>query len=45
LRLATPVSLGPTILRAETAALYGLSVLAAYLAASRPDCKGEKTLV
>ena len=45
LRIATPVSLGPTILRAETAALYGLSVLAAYLAASRPDCKGEKTLV
>ena len=29
LELATPVSLGPTILRAETAAIFGLSVLAA----------------
>ena len=29
LELATPVSFGPTILRAETAAIFGLSVLAA----------------
>ena len=29
LRRATPASFGPTVLRAETAALYGLSVLAA----------------
>jgi 16S rRNA (uracil1498-N3)-methyltransferase len=29
LDIATPVSLGPTILRAETAAIFGLSVLAA----------------
>ena len=29
LALATPVSFGPTILRAETAAIFGLSVLAA----------------
>ena len=28
--IATPVSFGPTILRAETAAIFGLSVLAAY---------------
>ncbi len=33
LSIATPVSLGPTILRSETAALYGISVLAAYRAA------------
>lgn len=30
LKNAIPVSLGPTILRAETAAIYGLSVLAAF---------------
>ena len=29
LKIATPVSFGPTILRAETAAIFGLSVLAA----------------
>jgi RsmE family RNA methyltransferase len=29
LAIATPVSFGPTILRAETAALFGVSVLAA----------------
>ena len=29
LEIATPVSLGPTILRAETAAIYGVAVLAA----------------
>ena len=34
--LATPVSFGPTILRAETAAIFGLSVLAA---ASHSYCK------
>ena len=33
LELATPVSFGPTILRAETAAIFGLSVLAAARAA------------
>ena len=33
LAVATPVSFGPTVLRAETAALFGLSVLAAYIAA------------
>ena len=32
LRRAAPASFGPTVLRAETAALYGLSVLAAVLA-------------
>ena len=31
LKVATPVSLGPTILRAETAAIYGLGVLKAFL--------------
>ena len=30
LEIATPVSFGPTILRAETAAIFGLSVLAAF---------------
>ena len=30
LAVAEPVSLGPTILRAETAAIYGMSVLAAF---------------
>ena len=29
LKVAVPVSFGPTILRAETAAIFGLSVLAA----------------
>ena len=29
LKIATPVSFGPTILRAETAAIFGLSILAA----------------
>ena len=29
LKVAVPVSLGPTILRAETAAIFALSVLAA----------------
>lgn len=32
LEVATPTSFGPTVLRAETAALFGLSVLAAALA-------------
>ena len=32
LEFATPVSLGPTILRAETAAIFAVSVLAAYVA-------------
>ena len=36
LELATPVSFGPTILRAETAAIFGLSVLAA-AGAALPD--------
>ena len=36
LEIATPVSFGPTILRAETAAVFGLSVLAA-ARASRSD--------
>ena len=31
LKVATPVSFGPTILRAETAAIYGLGVLKAFL--------------
>ena len=31
LEIATPVSFGPTVLRAETAAIFGLSVLAAYV--------------
>ena len=31
--IATPVSFGPTILRAETAAIFGVSVLAAFAAA------------
>lgn len=30
LEIATPASFGPTVLRAETAAIFGLSVLAAY---------------
>jgi 16S rRNA (uracil1498-N3)-methyltransferase len=32
LEFATPVSLGPTVLRAETAAIFAASVLAAYAA-------------
>ena len=35
LRIATPVSFGPTVLRAETAAIFGVSVLAAMV--SVPD--------
>ena len=31
LEIATPVSFGPTVLRAETAAIFGLSVLAAHV--------------
>lgn len=31
LEIATPVSFGPTVLRAETAAIYGVSVLKAFL--------------
>ena len=38
LEVATPVSFGPTILRAETAAIFGLSVLAAASHAVRPAC-------
>ena len=34
--IATPVSFGPTVLRAETAAIFGLSVLAAYQQTERP---------
>ncbi len=33
LKIATPVSFGPTILRAETAAIFGLSLLAGYASA------------
>ena len=33
IEIATPVSFGPTILRAETAAIFGVSVLAAFIAA------------
>ncbi len=36
LRLAVPVSLGPTVLRAETAAIYACAVLAAALEARAP---------
>ena len=36
LAIATPTSFGPTILRAETAAIFGLSVLAASRHESRP---------
>ena len=32
IEIATPVSFGPTILRAETAAIFGVSVLAAFIA-------------
>ena len=32
IEIATPVSFGPTILRAETAAIFGASVLAAFIA-------------
>ena len=41
LELAVPVSLGPRVLRAETAAIFALSVLAAagHLAASREEVK------
>ena len=35
--IATPVSFGPTILRAETAAIFGVSVLAAYAATNRSE--------
>ena len=35
LETATPVSFGPTILRAETAAIFGVSVLAAACHAGR----------
>ena len=37
LEVATPVSFGPTILRAETAAIFGVSVLAA--ACQGPGCR------
>ena len=33
IEIATPVSFGPTVLRAETAAIFGVSVLASFLAA------------
>ena len=33
IEIATPVSFGPTVLRAETAAIFGVSVLAAFVAA------------
>ena len=36
LEVATPVSFGPTILRAETAAIFGLSVLAAAIQSMHP---------
>ena len=36
LAIATPVSFGPTVLRAETAAIFGVSVLAAYRASVNP---------
>ena len=32
IEIATPVSFGPTVLRAETAAIFGVSVLAAFVA-------------
>ena len=32
IEIATPVSFGPTVLRAETAAIFGVSVLAAFIA-------------
>lgn len=32
IEIATPVSFGPTILRAETAAIFGVSVIAAFIA-------------
>jgi len=37
LEIATPVSFGPTILRAETAAIYGVSVLKSHLDAHVPQ--------
>jgi 16S rRNA (uracil1498-N3)-methyltransferase len=39
LAVATPTSFGPTVLRAETAALFGISVLAAALARGSASCE------
>lgn len=36
LEIATPVSFGPTVLRAETAAIFGVAMLAAFRDAKRP---------
>lgn len=38
---ATPVSLGSSILRAETAAIYALIVIKAYLDAESFDCTDD----
>jgi 16S rRNA (uracil1498-N3)-methyltransferase len=44
LDVATPVSMGPTVLRAETAAVFGLSVLAAAACAASSTCEKEGPL-